>query len=672
MEIQTLTPTPDLQQRAINTIRALSIDAVQKANSGHPGLPLGAAPMAYALWTRHLRHNPANPKWADRDRFVLSAGHGSMLIYSLLHLTGYDVSLDDLKNFRQFHSKTPGHPENFMTPGVETTTGPLGQGAANSVGLALAEAILAAHFNRNGHTIVNHHTYALVSDGDLMEGVCMEASALAGHWGLGKLIWLYDANDITLDGPANIAFSENIAARYEAWGWHVMTVRDGNDVDAIDKAIQEAQSRTEQPSIIIIKTIIGYGSPNKQGTAKAHGSPLGEDEVALTKQALGWPADQYFYVPADVQEHFREALDDGTESEDAWTAKFEAWREEFPELAAEWDTLMAGKLPAGWDSDIPVFGAGKQIATRNASGDVLNAIAKHLPTFVGGDADLAGSTKTLIKGATDTAFGKPAARNIRFGVREHGMGAIVNGLALHGGIVRPYTATFLTFSDYMRGAIRLGGLMSLHALYIFTHDSIGLGEDGPTHQPIEHVMALRTIPNVYVFRPADANETAEAWRTAMTVNGPGVLCFTRQDLPVLTDIERIKAGVPRGAYVLVDTEGTPDVILLATGSEVAIAVDAAKLLAESGVKARVVSMPCWELFEAQDAAYKESVLPAAVTRRVSIEAGVTLGWEKWVGSAGIAIGVNHFGASAPYEVLYEEYGLTAANMAAKAQSLLNS
>ncbi len=655
----------------MNTIRTLSIDAVQKANSGHPGLPMGAAPMAYTLWTRHLRHNPGNPKWADRDRFVLSAGHGSMLLYSLLHLTGYDLSLDDIKNFRQYHSKTPGHPENHMTPGVETTTGPLGQGAANSIGMALAESILAAYFNRDGHTIVNHYTYALVGDGDLMEGVCMEASALAGHWGLGKLIWLYDANDITLDGPANIAFTENIAARYEAWGWHVSTVRDGNDIDAIDAAIKDAQARSEQPSIIIVKTIIGYGSPNKAGTSKAHGSPLGAEEVALTKKALGWPAET-FHIPGDVLEHFREAQDDGTESEDAWQAKFDDWRSEFPELASEWDTLMRGALPTGWDRDIPTFSAGKAVATRNASGDVLNAIAKHLPTFVGGDADLAGSTKTLIKGAEDTAHGKPAARNIRFGVREHGMGSIVNGLALHGGIVRPYSATFLTFSDYMRGAIRLGALMKLHCLYIFTHDSIGLGEDGPTHQPVEHVMALRAIPNLFVFRPADANETAVAWKTSMTVDGPAVLCFTRQDLPVIGDRERVDAGVPRGAYTLIDSAGTPDVLILATGSEVAIAVDAHTLLTEAGVKARVVSMPCWELFEAQDATYKESVLPAAVTKRVSIEAGITLGWHKFVGLNGTAIGVDHFGESAPFEILYDKYGLTAANVAAQAQKLLRS
>ncbi|MBK8134855.1 MAG: transketolase [Anaerolineae bacterium] len=666
-----MTTSPELQLRAVNTIRTLSIDAVQKANSGHPGLPMGAAPMAYTLWTRHLRHNPGNPKWADRDRFVLSAGHGSMLLYSLLHLTGYDLSLDDIKNFRQYHSKTPGHPENHMTPGVETTTGPLGQGAANSIGMALAESILAAYFNRDGHTIVNHYTYALVGDGDLMEGVCMEASALAGHWGLGKLIWLYDANDITLDGPANIAFTENIAARYEAWGWHVSTVRDGNDIDAIDAAIKDAQARSEQPSIIIVKTIIGYGSPNKAGTSKAHGSPLGAEEVALTKKALGWPAET-FHIPGDVLEHFREAQDDGTESEDAWQAKFDDWRSEFPELASEWDTLMRGALPTGWDRDIPTFSAGKAVATRNASGDVLNAIAKHLPTFVGGDADLAGSTKTLIKGAEDTAHGKPAARNIRFGVREHGMGSIVNGLALHGGIVRPYSATFLTFSDYMRGAIRLGALMKLHCLYIFTHDSIGLGEDGPTHQPVEHVMALRAIPNLFVFRPADANETAVAWKTSMTVDGPAVLCFTRQDLPVIGDRERVDAGVPRGAYTLIDSAGTPDVLILATGSEVAIAVDAHTLLTEAGVKARVVSMPCWELFEAQDATYKESVLPAAVTKRVSIEAGITLGWHKFVGLNGTAIGVDHFGESAPFEILYDKYGLTAANVAAQAQKLLRS
>ncbi len=663
--------TPELQQLAINAIRVLSIDAIQKANSGHPGLPMGAAPMAYALWMRHLRHNPADPKWPDRDRFVLSAGHGSMLLYALLHLTGYDVSMDDLKNFRQWHSKTPGHPENFVTPGVETTTGPLGQGAANAVGMALAEAILAAHFNRDGHTIVNHYTYALVGDGDLMEGVCIEASALAGHWGLGKLVFLYDSNDITLDGPADIAYTEDIASRYVAMGWQVLTVRDGNNVEELSAALKAAQAQTEQPTFIIVKTVIGYGSPNKAGTSKAHGSPLGADEVALTKQAYGWTAEP-FTVPGEVVEHFRTALDEGAELQDAWQAKFDAWRAAFPELAAEWDALHRGQLPAGWDADIPSYAEGKATATRNTSGEVLNAIAKHLPTMVGGDADLAGSTKTLIKGAEETRRGKPAARNIRFGVREHAMGAIVNGLALHGGIARPYSATFLTFSDYMRPAIRLGALMKLKALYIFTHDSIGLGEDGPTHQPVEHVMSLRLIPNLYVFRPGDANETAAAYRSAMTVNGPSALCFTRQDLPILPDAARVQQGAARGAYVLVDSDGTPDVIVMATGSEVAIALEAHKLLTAAGIKARVVSMPCWELFEQQDGLYQETVLPRAVKARVSIEAGVTTGWQKYVGTEGVAIGVDHFGASAPFEKLYAEFGLTAERVAAAAKSLLKA
>ena len=661
--------TPELQQLAINTIRVLSIDAVQKANSGHPGLPMGAAPMAYTLWTRHLRHNPTDPKWPDRDRFVLSAGHGSMLLYSLLHLTGYDVSMEDLKNFRQWHSKTPGHPENFITPGVETTTGPLGQGAANAVGLALAEAIMAAQFNRDGHTIVNHYTYALVGDGDLMEGVCVEASALAGHWGLGKLVFLYDSNDITLDGPADIAYTEDIAGRYAAMGWQVLIVKDGNNVDEIDAALKTAHAQTEQPTFIIVKTVIGYGSPHKAGTSKAHGSPLGADEIVLTKEAYGWTAEP-FTVPSDVFEHFREAVDEGAELQDAWQAKFEAWRAAFPDLLTQWDALHRGELPTGWDSDIPTYPAGSAVATRNTSGEVLNAIAKHLPTMVGGDADLAGSTKTLIKGAEETRKGKPAARNIRFGVREHAMGAIVNGLALHGGIARPYSATFLTFSDYMRPVMRLGSLMKLPVLYIFTHDSIGLGEDGPTHQPIEQVMSLRLIPNLYVFRPGDANETAAAYRAAMMVDGPAALCFTRQDLPILDDAERIQEGAAHGGYTLADCEGAPEVLLMATGSEVAIALDAHKQLSDSGIKVRLVSLPCWELFEQQDPIYKESVLPKSVKARVSIEAGVTTGWQKYVGLYGVTIGIDHFGASAPFEKLYAEFGLTAEHVITAAKSLL--
>ncbi|MFW5748787.1 MAG: transketolase [Chloroflexota bacterium] len=664
------TPT-DLQQLAINTIRTLAIDAVQQADSGHPGLPMGAAPMAYALWRNHLHFNPKNPHWANRDRFVLSAGHGSMLLYALLHLTGYDLPLDELKNFRQWGSMTPGHPEYHDTPGVETTTGPLGQGAANAVGLALAEAFLANHFNRGGYTIVDHHTYALVSDGDLMEGVCMEASALAGHWGLGKLIFLYDANAITLDGPAHMTFTEDIKARYAAWGWHVLELPDGNNVQAIDDAIVAAKAVPDQPSLLMINTVIGYGSPNKAGTSSAHGSPLGPDEVAATKRNYGWPDDQFFYIPEEALAHFREAVPRGSEFEQAWQQMFDDWRVAFPELAVEWDTAMAGKLPDDWDADLPVFAESDgAIATRSASGKALNAIASHVKTMIGGDADLAGSTKTLISGAENTGHLQPVARNLRFGVREHGMGAIVNGVALHGGITRPYTATFLTFSDYMRGAVRLGALMRLPVNYVFTHDSIGLGEDGPTHQPVEHVMSLRAIPNLYVFRPADANETAAAWATSMQLDGPAALIFTRQNLPVLANDEQVHAGVPHGAYTLVDCEGTPQVILLATGSEVHIALEAYQTLMNDGVRTRVVSMPCWELFEEQDPTYRESVLPASVTARLSIEAGTTLGWQRYTGLNGVTMGVDRFGASAPYERIYEEFGLTAAKVVEAARGLV--
>ncbi|MEQ8671916.1 MAG: transketolase [Aggregatilineales bacterium] len=665
------TTQADLETLAVNTIRVLSIDAVQEANSGHPGLPMGAAPMAFALWMRHLHHNPQNPDWANRDRFVLSAGHGSMLLYSLLHLTGYDLSLEEVKNFRQLNSKTPGHPEYGHTPGVETTTGPLGQGGATAVGMALAETYLAKYFNRDGHDVVDHYTYAIVSDGDLMEGVFMEASALAGHWGLGKLIFLYDSNDITLDGNASMTFTEDIAKRYEAWDWHVLEVADGNDINAIDSAIKQAQAVTDKPSMVIVKTIIGFGSPNKAGSSKAHGSPLGADEVKLVKEKFGFPADEKFAIPGDALELFRSSVENGAKFEADWNAKFNAWKSAFPELAAEWESLMAGDLPDDWDADIPVWsGDDKPMATRNASGKVLNAIAKHIPTMIGGDADLAGSTKTLIDGEANTGKDHPAERNIRFGVREHGMGAIVNGLGLTRGIVRPYSATFLTFSDYMRGAIRIGALMGAKVAYVFTHDSIGLGEDGPTHQPVEHVMSLRAIPKLTVFRLADANESAAAWRLTMTLDGPAALIFTRQDLPILDNAEFIHTGVAHGGYVLADSEGTPDVILISSGSEVHIAHEAYKQLRAEGIKARVVSIPSWELFDAQDDTYKESVLPASVTARVSIEAGVTLGWQKYTGLRGINIGVDHFGASAPYEEIYEAFGLTPEKMVEAAKSLL--
>lgn len=674
----TATLSQDIQTLAINTIRILSIDAVQKANSGHPGLPMGAAPMAYTLWTRHLRHNPANPHWANRDRFVLSAGHGSMLIYSLLHLTGYDLPLDDLINFRQWGSRTAGHPEVHLTPGIETTTGPLGQGAATAVGMALAEAFLARHFNRGDVPIVDHYTYALVSDGDLMEGLAIEAAALAGHWKLGKLIFLYDDNHITLDGNAAMTFTEDIPARFRAQGWHTLSVSDGNDVEAIDAAIREAKAVTDQPSLIAIRTIIGYGSPNKANSSKAHGSPLGADEVRLVKQAFGWNPDESFVIPGAALEHFREALERGAQQESEWNARVEAWRTAHPDLAAQWTQAHSADLPTGWDADLLAltFDPNKPIATRSAGGEALNAIAKHFPTMIGGDADLAGSTRTLIKGAGNTGPGQPAERNVRFGVREHGMGAIVNGLALHGGIVKPYSATFLTFSDYMRGAIRIGALMGVPAVYIFTHDSIGLGEDGPTHQPVEHVMALRAIPDLHVFRPADAIETAASWHAIMMLDKPAALILSRQDLPVLGSDNRegIFEGVARGGYILAESKkikkGRPELILIATGSEMAIALEAFDHLDNEGVKVRVVSMPCWELFDAQPDGYKTSVLPEEVVNRISIEAGVTFGWYKYVGGQGYAIGVDKFGASAPYERIYDEYGLTARAILEAAGDLL--
>ena len=663
----------ELENLAINTIRCLSMDAVQKANSGHPGLPMGAAPLAYTLWTKHLRHNPKNPNWANRDRFVLSAGHGSMLLYSLLHLSGYAVSLDDIKSFRQFGSSTPGHPEYGDTPGVETTTGPLGQGAATAIGMALAEAYLASHFNRAGHTIVDHHTYVLVSDGDLMEGVCFEASALAGHWGLGKLIFLYDDNQVTLDGDADMIFTEDVAMRFQAMGWHYSRVPDGTDVTAIDRAISAAKSVTDRPSLIAVRTIIGHGSPNKQGTSDAHGSPLGEDEVRLAKEALGWDPDVKFFVPGAALEHFRSAVDSGAADEAAWNSRYEAWRSAYPDLASEWDRAQAGQFNDGWRDELPSWQAGQQVATRNAGGDVLNVLASNAPTMIGGDADLAGSTKTLIKGANDTGPGRAAERNLRFGVREHGMGAIVNGLALHGGIVKPYSATFFTFSDYMRPAMRLGALMDIPTVYVFTHDSIGLGEDGPTHQPVEHLMALRAMPNLYVFRPADANETAGAWATIAELDHPAAIVLSRQNLPVLGGNDHgIHEGVSRGAYVLSEHEsGDIDAIIMASGSEVSIALAAAELLEESEIRVRVVSMPCWKRFEEQDDDYRESVLPAEIRRRVSIEAGTTFGWERYIGDEGIALGVDRFGASAPYTIIYEELGLTPGHVAEAVNSLLD-
>ncbi len=642
--------TTDLPTLAINTIRTLAIDAIQKANSGHPGLPMGCAPMAYTLWQRHLKHDPRAPHWFDRDRFVLSAGHGSMLLYALLHLTGYDLSLDELKNFRQWDSKTPGHPEWHWTPGVEATTGPLGQGAANAVGMALAEKYLARYFNRHGHSIIDHFTYALVSDGDVMEGVAMEAASIAGHLGLGKLIYLYDANQITLDGPLSLVMSEDVGARYAACGWHVQHVENGNtDLAALDAAIQNAKNEGDRPSIIVIKTTIGYGSPKKAGTSSAHGSPLGDAEVAATKQALGWDPNAKFLVPDEVRAHMSEGMRHGAAAHAAWREKLAAYKAAHPDLAAQLELAVDGKLPQGWDAELPTFTGAT--ATRSASGKIMAALAAKVPWFVGGDADLGGSTKTIVPGGDYDRTG--AGRNLRFGIREHAMGAMGNGMLYHGG-VRPFVSTFFVFSDYMRPSVRLAALNKQPAIFVWTHDSIGLGEDGPTHQPVEQLMALRAMPNLTLFRPADGNETAVGWKVALArTQSPTGLVLSRQDLPTVTP-----AGAPgaeKGAYVLADGS---DAIIIASGSEVAIALAARDELAKSGVSARVVSMPSWELFAEQNQAYREQVLPPARWQRVSIEAGVTFGWSKYVGERGESIGVDKFGASAPGEVLYEKYGIT--------------
>ncbi|MBP6836296.1 MAG: transketolase [Kofleriaceae bacterium] len=641
---------------AINTIRTLAIDAIQKANSGHPGLPLGCAPMAYVLWQQHLKVDPTAPTWFDRDRFVLSAGHGSMLQYALLHLAGFAVSLDDLKAFRQWGSNTPGHPEWHETPGVEATTGPLGQGSANAVGMALAERYLATLFNRPGHTVVDHFTYALVSDGDVQEGISHEAAALAGHLALGKLIYLYDANEITLDGPASLAMSEDVAARYAAYGWQVLRVTDGDrDLAGLDRALTEAKAEASRPSIIIIKTTIGFGSPKKAGTASAHGSPLGEAEVAATKRALGWDEQRYFHVPAEAGAHMAGIGERGRAAHAAWRERLAAWRVAHPELAASFDDAVAGRLPAGWDRELPTWKAGDNLATRVASGKIMAALAKAVPALLGGDADLGGSTKTLVPGGDYDRTG--AGRNVRFGIREHAMGAMANGMAYHGGL-RPFASTFFVFSDYMRPAVRLAALNKQPVIYVWTHDSIGLGEDGPTHQPVEHLMALRAMPNLDVVRPADAHETVAAWRHAMTrTDGPTALVLSRQDLAVVTAPGA--PGAERGAYVLADgAGGTVDVVIIATGSEVGLALAARERLAGQGVAARVVSMPCWSLFARQDAAYRASVLPPAVTARVAVEAGVTFGWREHVGDRGEVVGLDRYGASAPGEVLLEKFGLT--------------
>jgi transketolase len=678
-----------LDQLCVNTLRFLSVDAVQKANSGHPGMPLGAAAMAYVLWTRFLKHNPRHPHWFDRDRFVLSAGHGSMLLYSLLHVTGYDLSLDDIKGFRQWGSKTPGHPERGHTPGVETTTGPLGQGFANAVGMAIAEAQLAARYNRPGFDVIDHATYAIVSDGDLMEGVAAEAASLAGHLRLGKLICLYDDNRVTLAAGTDITFSEDRVGRFEAYGWHTESVADGNDLAAIDDALLAARAETERPSLIRVRTHIGYGSPHKHDSFEAHGSPLGVEEVLLSKANLGWPTQPPFLIPEDALAHFREALARGASAEAACETRLAAYTRAFPDLAEELRLSLGGELPRGWDADIPAFPASeKGMATRVASGKVMNAIAPRLPAFTGGSADLDPSTRTALKGfgdfnapprndvdqqGSDSAGWSYGGRNVHFGVREHAMGAIINGMAAHGGVL-PFSSTFLIFSDYMRPPIRLAALMGLHVVHVFTHDSIALGQDGPTHQPVEQLAALRAIPNLIVIRPADANETAAAWRVALeTRDRPIALVLTRQDVPTIDRKRYASAdGLRHGAYVLADSPGgAPELILVASGSEVALVIEAAGRLQDEGLRIRVVSMPSWELFDALPQAERDAVLPPAVRARMAVEAGVSQGWHRYVGDAGDVVSVERFGASAPGDVLLREYGFGVAEICRRARQCLS-
>ena len=678
----------NLNQSCVNAIRVLSIEAVQKANSGHPGLPLGAAPMTYVLWTRFLKHNPVNPGWMDRDRFILSPGHGSALQYSLLYLTGYDLPLQQIQQFRQLGSLTPGHPERGLVPGVETTTGPLGQGFANGVGMAIAEAYLAGRYNRPGYEIVDHYTYALVSDGDLMEGVAYEAASLAGHLKLGKLIYLYDDNRISLAGATDISFSEDRSRRFEACGWQTITVEDGNDLESIEHAIKLAQSQTGKPSLILVRTQIGFGSPHKQGSYESHGSPLGAEEVKLTRKNLGWPEEPAFYVPDEVLHHFRQALDRGNKAEESWKARFVEYGKEFPDLAQEFEQAMRGELPGDWDKEIPAFPAdAKGIATRAASGKVMNAIAPRLPALIGGSADLNPSTQTVLsnegdfqspdfkpqdaQGATGGGWSY-GCRNLHFGVREHAMGAVANGMAAHGGVI-PFTATFFVFSDYMRPSIRLSALMDLGVILVFTHDSIGVGEDGPTHQPVEHLAALRAIPNLTVIRPGDANETAEAWRIAVeSRRNPVALVLTRQALPILDRTQYAAAeGLRRGAYVLADAPGGKmDLILIASGSEVSLIVSAQQKLAEKGIAARVVSMPSWELFDAQNQKYRDAVLPPSMRARLAVEAGVAQGWHKYVGDGGDVICMESFGVSAPANLVFQKFGYTVDNVVSRALKLV--
>ncbi|MFD0825472.1 transketolase [Neobacillus sp. M.A.Huq-85] len=658
---------------SVTSIRTLSIDAIEKANSGHPGMPMGAAPMTYTLWTRFMNHNPKNPQWFNRDRFVLSAGHGSALLYSMLHLSGYNVTMDDLKQFRQWGSKTPGHPEYGHTEGIEATTGPLGQGIAMAVGMAMAERHVASVYNKDKYELVNHYTYSICGDGDLMEGVSAEAASLAGHLKLGRLVVLYDSNDISLDGDLDKSFSESVKERFQAYGWQYIRVEDGNNLEEISKALEEARSDLDRPTMIEVKTVIGYGSPNRAGTSGVHGAPLGAAELKLTKEAYKWTFEEDFHVPQEVYENFQKLIvENGEKKEKEWNDLFEQYKKEYPELGSQLEKALNHELPEGWDKDIPVYQEGKSLASRASSSEVLNGIAKNLPILIGGSADLAGSNKTLIKGSNDFMPDSYEGRNIWFGVREFAMGAAMNGIALHGG-VKVFGGTFFVFSDYLRPSIRLAALMGLPVTYVFTHDSIAVGEDGPTHEPIEQIAALRAMPNLSLIRPADGNETAAAWKLAVeSTNKPTALVLTRQDLPTIkgTDVNAYE-GVSKGAYVISASEKeTPDALLLATGSEVGLAVEAQKALAGEGVQVSVVSMPSWDRFEAQSKEYKDSVLPKNVKKRLGIEVGASLGWHKYVGDEGDVLAIDKFGASAPGEKIMEEYGFTVNNVVARVKALL--
>jgi transketolase len=681
-----VTETQTLEELCINTIRILSADAVQQANSGHPGMPMGAAAMAYTLWTKFLKFNPKNPAWFDRDRFVLSAGHGSMLLYSLLHLTGYDLPLEELKRFRQWGSKTPGHPERGHTPGVEVSTGPLGQGFGNGVGMAIAEAWLAARFNRPGHNIIDHYTYAICGDGDLMEGITQEAASLAGHLHLSKMIYLYDQNHISLAGGTDVSFTENVAERFDAYGWHTRAVPDGNDTEEVARAIEEARAETARPSLILVRTHIGFGSPNRHDNFSAHGNPLGDEELQATKKNLGWPTMDKFFLPKEAVDEFRKAVPKGADAERGWKDRFEAYRKAYPKEAAELESFIEGKMPENWKAGLPSWKpSDKPIATRKAGGDALNAIAKSVHNVIGGSADLNPSTETALKGEGDFqypgdqslnkmgAVGGPwgyEGRNVAFGVREHAMGAAVNGMAAHGGVL-PFSATFLVFSDYMKPSIRLGALSQLKAFYVFTHDSVGVGEDGPTHEPVEQLAGLRAIPGLTVLRPADANETAEAWEFAMQHNGPTLFALTRQNVPHLDRSNAKDISVARGAYILSEAEGgNPDVILIGSGSEVALCARAQEKLKGYGVKARVVSMPGMSLFEQQEGAYQESILPKAIRKRITVEAGSTFGWHRWAGDEGASIGIDRYGASAPGDQILRNLGMTVEHVTAAALKLM--